>query len=150
MAWNPYFLLFGGCPPHKKIGASYGMKSWNLFLWVPVMAWNLYSLFLFGWYSPNWMPFLALLVFYFPLGVWVLKRRCQLWHEHHIGGSTPKKTIAMYGMEIISLFGVSPLTYLFVGGTKQTHLHIAPAQQLVKRCHCWQVEPLQAWAFLRL
>ena len=48
MAWNPYFLLFGGCPPHKKmcqlwneilksffVGASYGMEPvLPIFIWM--------------------------------------------------------------------------------------------------------------------
>ena len=72
-------------------------------------------------------------------------------------GGSPKKTIAMYGMEIISLFDASPLKkcypiYLLVAPNKHTcapkpffqKLTAAPAQQLVTRCHSWQVEPLQA------
>ena len=54
-------------------------------------------------------------------------------------GGSPKKTIAMYGMEIISLFDASPLKmlpYLFVGSPKQTHLRTQTLFSKTHSCSC--------------
>lgn len=81
------------------------------------------------------MKIISLHVWWFPQ-----KNSCHVWHGNHIliWCFTNKKKC-------------SP-TYLLVAPNKHTcapkpffqKLTAAPAQQLVKRCHSWQVEPLQA------